>query len=202
MERELGRGEERAHPEVDQEAQHVLRRDAGARAPLPSRPLPRSDVGKPARLQLLLETEYAETPATELPMGRATLDVDNRQPRWADELGENDLADDEPEEGSEEKGFDFDEEGPRRINNVDLPRPGDDCELSNGQAPDETTTAAGDRFTFAVRAVILLIRCRGAMLASGTRPLFAWAVSAALFRHRCPCDTAARFEQLLSGSTI
>jgi hypothetical protein len=201
-------------------------------------------------------------------MGFATLDVDNRQPRWADELGADDLADEE-EEGnlSEEKGLtprgsrgdvgfdfcmekgltprgsrglvgfdDFNSSGeaaedyqcrylPRPDQDDDcelgdgqtlaqgedaednpcrnLPRPDDDCELGDGQtlAQDRasTTMAAGDRFTFAVRAVILLIRCRGAMLASGTRPLFAWAASAALFRHRCPCDTAARFELLFSS---
>jgi hypothetical protein len=109
-----------------------------------------------------------------------------------------------------------------------LPRPGPnlkpawvraalDCELGVSPPPpdldagDKTTVprspprpvatiAAGDRFTFAVRAVILLVRCRGAMLATGTRPLFAWAASAALLRHRCRNLLCERFEQLICGS--
>jgi hypothetical protein len=64
------------------------------------------------------------------------------------------------------------------------------------------TIAAGDRFTFAVRAVILLIRCRGAMLATGTRPMFAWAASATLLRHRCRSLLCERFEQLICGSAL
>ena len=223
-------------------------------------------------MRLLLETQCAETPAptAELPMGCA-LDVDNRQPRWADELGENDLAvddEDEPEEGCEEadsvgggtadtsKGGSAVPEirggsGARRIKRQSrdhLPPPGPDldCELGDslpppgldGQDRDEkgltprgrrglneetmaagdktteprlppaadrastTAMAAGDRFTFAVRAVILLVRCRGAMLATGTRPMFAWAASAALLRHRCRSFLCERFEQLLSGSAI
>ena len=240
-----GRGAEQAHPEVDEEAQHVLRCDAGAGTPLPSRPLPRSNVGEPSGLQLLLETSCEEveedadaspwtaaTPAPELPMGPATLGVDHRQPwRWADGLGEDDLADEE--EGSAEKGqtprgsrghlgFDVCEEkgltprGSRGHQGFDayneraaddnqcrnLPRPDVDATRASTISASTTQVSAGDRFTFAVRAIILLIRCCGAMLASCTRPLFAWAASAALFRYRCPCDTAARFELLFSSSAI
>ena len=47
-------------------------------------------------LAAYIETRCEETPAPELPMGFATLDVDHRLPwRWADELGEDDLADEE-----------------------------------------------------------------------------------------------------------
>jgi hypothetical protein len=89
---------------------------------------------------------------------------------------------------------------------VSLPPPGLDAEdkTTAPRSPPRPIAmmATGDRFTFAVRAVILLTRCRGAMLATGTRPLFTWAASAALLRHRCRSLLCERFEQLMCGSAL